>query len=463
VAVKETILVIDDEEVIRKALDKFLKQQKYHVLLASDGEQGCQMLKEESVDAVLVDLMMPKVSGLEVVKKIQEVNPDIACIMMTAFGTIANAIEAIKAGAYHYLTKPFELDEVKDLLHKALDYRRLKVENVQLKRQIKDKYKFDNIIGESEAIKGVFSLIEKVANTDSTVLITGESGTGKELVARAIHYNSQRSDKPLITVNCAAIPENLLESELFGHMKGSFTGAISTTPGRFEMAHRGSIFLDEIGDMSPKLQVKLLRVLQERRFEPVGSTRPKEVDVRVITATNRKLEVMVEEGGFREDLYYRLNVIPIHIPPLRERPEDIRLLIDFFLSRANKNNSKCVTGFSKEALKVCEQYEWQGNVRELENIVERLVVLKGGGTITVEDLPFHINGGETKDVFGPLVIPDRGISFKSVVSKFENELILKALKKTHWNKNKAASLLNLNRTTLVEKIKKKQLEKFIIG
>ena len=433
------------------------------MLLASDGEQGCQMLKEESVDAVLVDLMMPKVSGLEVVKKIQEVNPDIACIMMTAFGTIANAIEAIKAGAYHYLTKPFELDEVKDLLHKALDYKRLKVENVQLKRQLKDKYKFDNIIGESEAIKGVFSLIEKVANTDSTVLITGESGTGKELVARAIHYNSQRSDKPLITVNCAAIPENLLESELFGHMKGSFTGAISTTPGRFEMAHRGSIFLDEIGDMSPKLQVKLLRVLQERRFEPVGSTRPKEVDVRVITATNRKLEVMVEEGGFREDLYYRLNVIPIHIPPLRERPEDIRLLIDFFLSRANKNNSKCVTGFSKEALKVCEQYEWQGNVRELENIVERLVVLKGGGTITVEDLPFHINGGETKDVFGPLVIPDRGISFKSVVSKFENELILKALKKTHWNKNKAASLLNLNRTTLVEKIKKKQLEKFIIG
>ena len=433
------------------------------MLLASDGEQGCQMLKEESVDAVLVDLMMPKVSGLEVVKKIQEINPDIACIMMTAFGTIANAIEAIKAGAYHYLTKPFELDEVKDLLHKALDYKRLKVENVQLKRQLKDKYKFDNIIGESEAIKGVFSLIEKVANTDSTVLITGESGTGKELVARAIHYNSQRSDKPLITVNCAAIPENLLESELFGHMKGSFTGAISTTPGRFEMAHRGSIFLDEIGDMSPKLQVKLLRVLQERRFEPVGSTRPKEVDVRVITATNRKLEVMVEEGGFREDLYYRLNVIPIHIPPLRERPEDIRLLIDFFLSRANKNNSKCVTGFSKEALKVCEQYEWQGNVRELENIVERLVVLKGGGTITVEDLPFHINGGETKDVFGPLVIPDRGISFKSVVSKFENELILKALKKTHWNKNKAASLLNLNRTTLVEKIKKKQLEKFIIG
>ena len=459
---KETILVIDDEEVIRKALDRFLKNQGYHVYLASDGEQGLDMIASENIDAAFVDLQMPKLPGMEVVKKIKETKPDTVTIVMTAYGTIPSAIEAIKLGAYHYLTKPFELDEIKELLNKALDYHRLKRENVLLKRQLKDKYKFSNIIGESEAIKSVFNLIEKVAHTDSTVLITGESGTGKELVARAIHYNSPRAERALITVNCAAIPENLLESEIFGHVKGAFTGAISTKPGRFEMAHGGTIFLDEIGDMGLKLQVKLLRVLQERRFEPVGSTRSKEVDVRIITATNQDLEKMVKSGRFREDLFYRLNVIPIHIPPLRERIGDIPLLTQHLLQRANESNNKRVSSFSSEVMALFEQYEWQGNIRELENLIERLVILKGDGAITAHDLPPHMNEGKTKDLFTSISIPDQGISFKAVVSNFEKELILKALKKTQWNKNRAASLLRLNRTTLVEKIKKKQLEKFSV-
>ena len=459
---KETILVIDDEEVIRKALDRFLKNQGYHVYLASDGEQGLDMIASENIDAAFVDLQMPKLPGMEVVKKIKETKPDTVTIVMTAYGTIPSAIEAIKLGAYHYLTKPFELDEIKELLNKALDYHRLKRENVLLKRQLKDKYKFSNIIGESEAIKSVFNLIEKVAHTDSTVLITGESGTGKELVARAIHYNSPRAERALITVNCAAIPENLLESEIFGHVKGAFTGAISTKPGRFEMAHGGTIFLDEIGDMGLKLQVKLLRVLQERRFEPVGSTRSKEVDVRIITATNQDLEKMVKSGRFCEDLFYRLNVIPIHIPPLRERIGDIPLLTQHLLQRANESNNKRVSSFSSEVMALFEQYEWQGNIRELENLIERLVILKGDGAITAHDLPPHMNEGKTKDLFTSISIPDQGISFKAVVSNFEKELILKALKKTQWNKNRAASLLRLNRTTLVEKIKKKQLEKFSV-
>ena len=458
---KETILIIDDEEVIRKALEKHLKHQGYQVLLAADGEKGLQMTKEEEVDAVMVDLKMPNISGMEVVKKIQETNPDIICVVMTAFGTIPSAIEAIKSGAYHYLTKPFELEEIKEILNKALEFRRLKRENVQLKKQLKAKYKFDSIVGESEAIMNIFRLVEKVANTDSTVLITGESGTGKELVARAIHYNSQRSDHSLITVNCSAIPENLLESELFGHVKGAFTGAIATKLGRFELAHRGTIFLDEIGDMSQNLQVKLLRVLQERRFEPVGSTRSKEVDVRIITATNRNLEKMIAEGHFREDLYYRLHVIPINIPPLRERTSDISLLIDHFVKVANKNNEKKVSGFSREALRICEQYDWPGNVRELENLVERLIVLNETGTVTASHLPSFLNEKKTEELYGPITIPDRGISFKAAISNFESELILKALKKTHGNKNKAALLLHLNRTTLVEKIKKKQLGKNI--
>jgi DNA-binding NtrC family response regulator len=459
---KETILVIDDEDVIRKALDKFLRGQGYHVLLASDGEKGLQLIQSENVDAVIVDLQMPKVSGMEVVKKIQETKPDVVRVVMTAHGTIPSAIEAIKSGAYHYLTKPFELDEIEELLHKAMDYRRLQRENSQLKKQLKDKYKFDNIVGESEAIMNVFQLVEKVANTDSTILITGESGTGKELVARAIHYNSGRSERPMITVNCAAIPENLLESELFGHVKGAFTGAVTTKAGRFEMAHGGSIFLDEIGDMSLKLQVKLLRVLQERKFEPVGATRPKEVDVRIITATNRDLEKMVAEGHFREDLYYRLHVIPIHLPALRDRLSDLPRLLDHFIRKGNKSHQKNVTGFSQEAMKVCEQHEWPGNVRELENLVERLVILKGQGSVTIDDLPPHLNEEKSRDLFGAVAIPDQGISFKSVVAQFESELILKALTKTKWNKNKAASLLNLNRTTLVEKIKKKQLDKNLL-
>ncbi|MBI1910054.1 MAG: sigma-54-dependent Fis family transcriptional regulator [Deltaproteobacteria bacterium] len=453
------ILIIDDEEIIRKALEKYLTSLNYDVMTAEDGEKGLALAKESSADVALIDMMMPKLSGIELVRRLKEVSPNLVCIVMTAYGTIPSAVEAVKAGAYHYLTKPFELEDIGLLISKALEHRSLREENRELKRQIRQKYRFDNIIGVSPQIQEVLRTIHKVAASDSTILVLGESGTGKELVARAIHYNSQRADKPLVPVNCGAIPEELLESELFGHMKGSFTGAIANKQGRFEVADKGTIFLDEIGDMSPKLQVKILRVLQERKFEPVGSTKSHEVDVRIIAATNRNLEEAVQRGQFREDLFYRLNVIPLRIPPLRSRKADIPVFVKHFVQKCNDENGKKVDGFSEEAMVKILRYGWPGNVRELENLVERMVILKGQGIIQVEDLPSHLFEEKTPDFFTSIVIPDKGISFKSLVADFESELILKALQKTGGNKNKAAALLRLNRTTLVEKIKKKQLDK----
>jgi len=380
--------------------------------------------------------------------------------VMTGFASIQSAVEATKAGAFHYVTKPFELDDIGLLIKKALEHTQLKGENQILQKQIKTRYGFENIIGTSDELNGVLKLVQKVADTDSTVLILGESGTGKELIARAIHYNSNRADKPLVPVNCGAIPENLLESELFGHVKGSFTGAINSKMGRFEMANGGTIFLDEIGDMSLRLQVKILRVLQERKFEPVGSTKTVEVDVRIITATHRNLEDLVAKGEFREDLYYRLNVIPLNIPPLRERVSDIPILVDYFLksySTANRVKEPIVT---QDIMSLLMNYKWPGNIRELENTIERLVVLRPAQVIGLNDLPDKfLKATDTIFKNSALHIPDAGISLKNAVNDFENTLILKALEKTGWNKNKAASLLRLNRTTLVEKIKKKQLEK----
>ncbi|MDO8462193.1 MAG: sigma-54 dependent transcriptional regulator [Deltaproteobacteria bacterium] len=456
---KPKILIIDDEEIIRKALDRYLTSLGYEVMTAEDGEQGIALIRQSMADVALIDMMMPKMSGIEVVRRFKEIAPSLLPIVMTAYGTIPSAVEAVKAGAYHYLTKPFELEDIGLLIAKALEHRSLREENKELKKQIRSKYRLENILGVSREIQEVLQLITKVAASDSTVLILGESGTGKELVARAIHYNSPRAEKPLIPVNCGAIPEELLESELFGHMRGSFTGAIANKPGRFESADKGTIFLDEIGDMSPKLQVKILRVLQERRFEPVGSTKSREVDVRILAATNKNLEEAVRKGQFREDLFYRLNVIPIQIPPLRERKSDIPIFVKHFTALFNKESSKSINGFSDEAMHRLMQYNWPGNVRELENLVERVVILKGTGTIQVEDLPPHLLGEQATDFFSGVNIPDKGISFKTLVSDFESELIMKALQKTGGNKNKAAALLKLNRTTLVEKIKKKQLEK----
>jgi DNA-binding NtrC family response regulator len=379
-------------------------------------------------------------------------------IILTGFATIEAAVEATRKGAFHFITKPFNLDEVIGLVNKALNHFRLERENKRLKSALHAKYSLQNIVGQSDAIKRVLDLTERVAESDTTVLITGESGTGKELIAKAIHYNSPRGDNAFVPINCGAIPVDLLESELFGHVKGAFTGAIANRAGRFELADGGTLFLDEIGDMSPSLQVKLLRVIQERKFEPVGSTKTIESDVRLIAATNVNLESAVAEGRFREDLYYRLNVIPVHIPALRERRSDIPLLLNHFVSVFNNKRSRNITGFSHDAMDLLIHYNWPGNVRELENLVERLAILRGAGQVEAHDLPDRYRTARGPSLNAEeIMIPDSGMDFNSAVDAYENALITKALEKTGWNRNQAAMLLKLNRTTLVEKIKKKGL------
>ncbi len=455
---KARILVVDDEQAIQKALVKFLSMQDYEVDGASDGGEAIEKAKTKHYDLVITDLKMPNMSGIELIRHIKSISTGTNFIVMTGYGTIESAIDAIKEGAFHYITKPFALDDVGMLVDKAIKFKRLENDNQALKKQVRLKYDFSNIIGCADKLKEVFHLVEKVAETDSNVLVLGESGTGKELIARAIHYNSRRAERPLITVNCGAIPENLLETELFGHVKGAFTGAINTKQGKFEVADGGTIFLDEIGDMSLKLQVKLLRVLQEKRFEPVGSTQTIEADVRIIAATHQDLEDLVEKNLFREDLYYRLNVIPITTPPLRERICDIPLLVDHFMEIYTKNNHVARPIITDTVMNVFLNYKWPGNVRELENTIERLIVLKPGLEITEHDLPDKFTELDNALFFkAGFNIPDTGISLKNVVEDFENALIQKALDKTNWNKNRAANLLKLNRTTLVEKIKKKNL------
>jgi len=413
----------------------------------------------EPVDLVLADIRMPGINGLELVRQVHEINPDLPCIVITGFGSPENSVEALRAGAYWYLEKPFDqgnLDVIRRLVEQAIEHGRLKAENRILQSQLRSKYRFENIVGTSSALRGVLDIVGKVADTESTVLITGESGTGKELIARAIHYNSRRSDQRLVTVNCGAIPEELLESELFGHVRGAFTNAVSHREGRFTLANGGTIFLDEIGDMSANLQVKLLRVLQDRTFEPVGSSKSITVNVRVIAATNQKLERAIRENRFREDLYYRLNVIPIEVPPLRDRFEDIPLLAQYFLDVMNHERGAKIDSIAEDAIQRMCAYDWPGNVRELENLIERLTVLRGEGEIRAADLPeaFHECGAPELHV--PQV-SSSGIAYREVVDRFETDLILQALERTHWNKNKAAQLLGLNRTTLIEKIKKKGL------
>lgn len=453
------ILVIDDEESIRKALARFLKSEGYEVFVASNGIEGLKLFGEHEVDLSLVDLMMPEKSGKEIVTAMRKKNPDAIVIIMTAYGTIQAAVEAIRSGAYHFITKPFELDDLRAIVEKALAMRQLQKENEQLKKKLGQRSSRLAIVGKSPQMQQVFDLIEKVAASDSTVLVLGESGTGKELIANAIHEQSARRKKALVTVNCAAMPEGLLESEFFGHVKGAFTSAVSDREGRFAQADGGTIFLDEIADMSPKLQVKILRVLQERRFEPVGSSKVREVDVRIIAATNRNLEKMVQEGTFREDLYYRLHVIPVEVPPLRERISDIPPLLTHFLKRFSVLNDIVIPELTDAVRRRLVEYSWPGNVRELENMVERLVVLCKNGTIDADDLP-ALQAGESSSALGStLQIPDNGVSFKDVVGRFERGLLLTALEKTGWNKNQAAHLLKMNRTTLIEKIKKQRLER----
>lgn len=456
----ERILIVEDETEQRELLSRILHYDGYTVIEVDTGMRAVKLAEKEPFDLVLSDLKLPGMDGIEVIERISKSNPQVAGIIVTGFGNIDSAIKAIRLGICDYIKKPYEVDELRHAVKRALELKVLKNENLMMKTQLKRKYSFDNIVGKHPKMMEVFRLIEKVSATDSTVLITGESGTGKELVARAIHYNSPRREKCLVPVNCAAIPETLLESELFGHVKGAFTGAITNRIGRFEVANGGTIFLDEIAEMSPKLQVKLLRVLQEGEFELVGSTRPVRVDVRVITATNKILDDLVARGTFREDLYYRLNVIPIHIPPLRERRSDIPLLVKHFLDQFTPNHNNKRKEISKEAMDVFMRYDWPGNVRELENMIERMIILTESDEITPDDLPERIknSSGHAPSEGSELSLPEDGCDLNGLVDNLETKFIYEALRRTRGNKNKAARLLGLKRTTLVEKIKKKKIE-----
>jgi DNA-binding NtrC family response regulator len=450
------ILIAEDNDLNRANLAELLSQNGCIVKSVVNGLEAMEALVEEKYDLVITDLRMPKVDGLELLKFTKAMSPDIVVILITGYATVDSAVGAMKMGAFDYITKPLKNDLVKLAVSRALSYVRLKEENITLKDHLRERYDFGKMIGYSDPMKKVFDVIEKVAASDSTILIHGESGTGKELVARAIHFNSHRKDQPLITVNCGAIPEELLESELFGHEKGSFTGAIRTRIGRFELAQGGTIFLDEIGDMSPALQVKMLRVIQEKEFERIGGVKTIHVDVRVIAATNQDLEKAVAERKFREDLFYRINVIPILLPPLREREPDIAILANHFLSKFNKLRKKNISRVQPEALRHFIRYPWPGNVRELENLMEMLVVMKEEeGEITIADLPpklLHPKDRESTREH-PLLTSE-GLDFNKMIGQLERNLLIQALRRSHGVKNRAAKLLNLNRTTLVEKLKR---------
>ncbi|GLI33596.1 sigma-54-dependent transcriptional regulator [Desulforhabdus amnigena] len=451
------ILIVDDDPGTLEAISDLLKEAGYEIDVASNGQEAIRKARQNKFEVVITDLSMPRMDGMELLGHFMKHQPDTYVIMLTGVGTIATAVEAMKQGAFDYLSKPAKSDEILLVLKRAEEMMLLRAENDLLRSQLKERYCFDKIIGKSEPMQAIYRMIERVARTDSTILITGESGTGKELIANAVHYNSERKDKPFIPINCGAIPEELLESELFGHEKGSFTGAYREHLGRFELAHQGTIFLDEIGEMSPKLQVKLLRFLQEKKFERVGGARTIQVDTRIVAATNKDLEKMVSAGSFREDLFYRLNVIPIRVPPLRERIEDIPLLIQHFLKQHSQKKDIPLKRISKAALSAMQAYSWPGNVRELENAIERLVILTEGDEIQMEDLPQRMAQMQAKPSFSTIGIEGGGIDLKGTLEELENSLILEALKKAGGVKNQAAKLLGLNRTTLIEKMKKKKL------
>lgn len=446
------ILVIDDDVKMLELLEKVLLRKGYTVETTSKPKEALAKFELDGFDIVVTDINMPEINGLEILRQIKSISPDTIVIMITAFATVSSAVESMKLGAYDYIIKPFNMEEFVLIIQRAAEQISLKKEVEFLRREIQQRYSFGNIIGKSPQMQKVFQLIKQVANTNSNVIIYGKSGTGKELVARAIHYNSPRKDKPFIAVNCSAIPESLLESELFGHEKGAFTGAISSRKGLFEEANGGTIFLDEIGDMSLAMQAKLLRVLEEKEIRAVGSDKPKKVDVRVIAATHKDLEKAVKEGTFREDLFYRLNVIPIYLPELRERVEDIPLLVEYFLKKYNEEAGRNVR-ISREALACMMKYSWPGNVRELENLIERLVVLSTGDEIRVEDLPDHIRVCKAENLVAELTMGE-----KITLEELEKRYILKVLRETGWHKSNAAKILGIDRRTLYRKIEEYKLE-----
>jgi DNA-binding NtrC family response regulator len=449
------ILIAEDNDTSRENLTELLSLDGYTIKAVSDGKQAMEAFIADHFDMVVTDLRMPYRDGLELLRFMKELKPDTIVIMITGYGTVDSAVNAMKMGAFDYITKPLKDDLVRLTVRRALSYIKLKEENTVLRDHLKDKYDFGRLVGYSDGMKKIFETIEKVAASDSTTIIYGESGTGKELVARAIHFNSDRKNNPLVPVNCGAIPEDLLESELFGHEKGAFTGAIRSRVGRFELAQGGTIFLDEIGDMSPALQVKVLRVIQERQFERIGGIKTVNADVRIIAATNQNLEEAVAEKRFREDLFYRINVIPVYLPPLRERGPDIAILANHFLKKFNTIKEKNINGIHPDALNYLMKYSWPGNVRELQNLIEMLVVMKKGGEIEVDDLPRKIRYHQKECPAGVgIEIPASGLNYYESVNRYEKDLLLQALEKCGGVKNKAAKLLNLNRTTLVEKLKR---------
>ncbi|MEE8431666.1 MAG: sigma-54 dependent transcriptional regulator [Candidatus Desulfatibia sp.] len=452
------ILIIDDNPDILKLIVDILETNDYEVAAALGGEAGIRELENDEYELVLTDLIMPDVGGMEVLDHLIAKSAKTLCIILTGHGSIKSSVEAIKKGAFDYITKPVSASDILLSVEKALKFKSLEEENIRLKKELRGQYKYTKLVGTSSAIKKIFDLIEKVADTDGTVLITGASGTGKELIAKAIHYNSSRSDKPLVVINCGAVPEALLESELFGHEKGAFTGAHKSRVGRFELANCGTIFLDEIGEMSPALQVKLLRVLQEQKFERVGGTKTIHVDLRIVAATNKNLTTAINKEKFREDLYYRLNVIPIKVPGLKQRKSDIPLLIDHFLKKFQKGKQKKITKLSPEVMEAMHAYDWPGNVRELENVIKRFTILCENPVVYFDDLPENMQ--ESGQSVQPVeeVIIEKELNLHEAVQNYERRIILEALEKSNWVKSKAAKLLNINRTTLVAKIKKQNLD-----
>ncbi len=440
------VLIVDDEELYRHALERILGRSGYTISCAPDAAQALEIASQQPLDLVICDVRMPGISGLELVRQIHDLDPDVPCIVVTGYGGAEQSVEALHAGAFWYLEKPFEqrhLDVVRRLVEQAIEHRRLRSENRRLQRELRSRHGFESIVGQSPALARVLQTVEKVAASDSTVLITGESGSGKELIAQAIHYNSARADRVLVTVNCGAIPEELLESELFGHVRGAFTNAVRDREGRFAMAEGGTIFLDEIGDMSPNLQVKLLRVLQERSFEPVGSSRTQRVDVRVIAATHQVLAEKIRSQEFREDLYYRLNVIPIEVPPLRERRDDIPLLAEHFLRAFESKHGRGPLSIDPEAMEVMCAYAWPGNVRELQNWIERAAALCRGRSITAADIPRRLR---------ERLEPIDSTRLESL-QVLERSHILNTLECVGWNRRRAAEILQISTTTLWRRLK----------
>jgi two-component system, NtrC family, response regulator AtoC len=453
---RERILVIDDEKNMRHMLAVLLEKEGYEVATAGDGNEGLDLAGETYFDVILCDLKMPVMDGMAFLEKFQEMKLESTVIVMSAYGTMDTAIEAMKRGAYDYVSKPFKADEILLTLRKAEEREGLRRENRRLQQSIQERYSFANMIGRSPAMQEIFGTITKVAEYKTTVLITGESGTGKELIARAIHYHSPRANKPLVTVNCGAIPESLLESELFGHRKGAFTDAIKDKRGLFEEAHGGSIFLDEIGELPRSLQVKLLRVLQEEEIRRLGDTRPIKIDVRVLAATTKDLASEVKAGRFRDDLFYRINVLQVTVPPLRERVGDLGLLIQHFVDKTAKRLSLQVEQVDPAVLRALQRYLWPGNVRELENVIERAMVMAGGRTIELGDLPPALQEAQAQT---SALLPDDGnLSIKEASHRLERELIRRALEKTGGNRTQAARLLEISHPALLYKIKEYGLD-----